>query len=184
LSVRRTAAAALATAGLAAGGCGGDDEAPPAPLPSGGATEAAPPATEPEPPPTDTAPARTEREPEAAERPGEEARSARRRRESPEDQPGGAGDEIPARSQALFTGRGGRIRPRTIRVPPFIAVRVELRSADGRLYSLRGQGRRLRAGGQLASMAATFDGLRPGRRLRLRGPGGGVTVEASAEPGP
>ena len=30
----------------------------------------------------------------------------------PEDQEGGAGDEIPARSQALFTGRGGRISPR------------------------------------------------------------------------
>ena len=56
---------------------------------------------------------------------------------SPEDQPGGAGDEEPARSLALLTGEGGRITPPTVRVPAFISIRVELRSGDGREYGLR-----------------------------------------------
>ena len=103
---------------------------------------------------------------------------------NPEDQPGGAGDEIPARSEARITGQGGRLSPRLVRVPPFISVRVVLRSADGATYSLRGDGKRLSVGGGTASMSADFDGLRPGRRLTLGGPAGRVTVEASAEPGP
>jgi hypothetical protein len=103
---------------------------------------------------------------------------------SPEDQQGGAGDEIPASSQALFTGRGGRISPRVVRVPPFIAIRVELRSADGERYGLAAGGRSVRAGGPVEGTSAVFDGLRPGKRLVLSGPGGRVVVEASAEPGP
>jgi len=103
---------------------------------------------------------------------------------SPEDQPGGAGDEIPARSQALVTGRGGRLSPRRVFVPPFISVRVELRSADGAQYTLAGGGKRLTAGGGIRLASADFEGLRPGRRLVLRGPQGSVSVEASAEPGP
>jgi hypothetical protein len=107
--------------------------------------------------------------------------------ESPEDQPGGAGDEVPARSIAMFTGSGGKISPRVVRVPPFIAVRVELRSADGRTYALRFRKRVLRAGGELTSVSTFFPGLRPGRSLvgrSLARPGAVVRVEASAEPGP
>ena len=87
---------------------------------------------------------------------------------SPEDQPGGAGDEIPARSQAEITGRGGRVSPRLVRVPPFIAVRVRLRSADGADVQAAAAGGRCAAGGRAASVAADFDGLRPGRRLVLK----------------
>ncbi len=83
----------------------------------------------------------------------------------------------------MITGRGGRLSPRVIRVPPFIAVRVELRSADGRRYRLSAAGKTLRVRGR-RSDAATFDGLRPGRRLLMTGTGGRVVVEASAEPGP
>jgi hypothetical protein len=107
--------------------------------------------------------------------------------ESPEDQPGGAGDEVPARSIAMFTGSGGKIRPPRVRVPPFIAVRVELRSADGRTYALRFRDRVVRAGGGVASQSTVFRGLRPGRVLVGRSiapPGSDVVVEASAEPGP
>lgn len=103
---------------------------------------------------------------------------------SPEAQQGGAGDEVPASSQALLTGRGGRIGPRLVRVPPYIAIRVELRSADGQRYRLSSNGRSVEAGGQISSSSAVFDGLRPGKRLVLTGPSGRVTVEASAEPGP
>ena len=104
---------------------------------------------------------------------------------SPEDQPGGAGDEEPARSQAAFTGRGGRITPRLVRVPPFISIRVELRSADGAAYALAARGRTIRVDREISSASSTFAGLRPGRRLVLRAGGGRtVAVEASAEPGP
>ncbi len=84
----------------------------------------------------------------------------------------------------MITGRRGRLSPRVVRVPPFIAIRVELRSADGGRYRLTGAGKTLRVGDRVSSMAATFDGLRPARQLVLQGTGGRVVVEASAEPGP
>jgi hypothetical protein len=135
---------------------------------------------------TSTAPTRPETAPTetSATPPPPADAEPQREPETPEDQPGGAGDEVPARSQALFTGRGGRIAPRIVLVPPFIAVRVELRSADGRPYSLTAGRRRLSADSQVASVSTTFDGLRPGRRIVLQGTGGRVIVEASAEPGP
>ena len=102
---------------------------------------------------------------------------------SPEDQPGGAGDEQAASSQALFTGRGGSVRPRRVQVPPFIAIRVELRSADRRAYRLRFGMRSLAVGAGRRSASHSFDGLRPGRRLVGMGEGR-VVIEASAEPGP
>jgi hypothetical protein len=105
---------------------------------------------------------------------------------SPEDQPGGAGDEEPARSLALFTGENGRITPRVVRVPAFISIRVELRSADGAEYGLTFEGERLRVSAGLASVSTTLDGLRPGARL-IGTPANAsnrVLIEATAEPGP
>ena len=159
----------LACSGAVLAGCGEKEEitSGPAPAPAESRPAPADTATTPQPDETKTDAA----SPDAPSR-------------SPEDQQGGAGDEIPARSQALFTGRRGRITPRVVRVPPFIAVRVELRSGDGARYRLTGRGKTLRAGGRLSSMGVTFDGLRTGRRLTLRGTGGRVAVEASAEPGP
>lgn len=165
-------------ASLALGGCGEKEEITSAPAPA--ETPGAQPETS-----TTPAPAEADPRPAAPEdrpaRPGERPQAGAAGR-SPEDQQGGAGDETAARSQAMFTGRRGRVSPRLVRVPPFIAIRVELRSADGRRYSLSGAGKTLRTGGRMA--AATFDGLRPERRLTLRGTGGRVVVEASAEPGP
>ena len=93
--------------------------------------------------------------------------------------PGGAGDEEPARTLALFTGEGGRITPRVVRVPPFIAMRVELRSADGAqlLAALRRQ--TITAGGELSSASTTFDGLRPGGALVGAAAGARATRSAS-----
>lgn len=104
--------------------------------------------------------------------------------ESPESQPGGAGDEVPISAQALVTGRGGELHPKVVRVPPFVAIRVQLRSADGVEYELSAQGRSVEAGGEIQSAATTFEGLRPQERLLLSGPQGHVTVVANAEPGP
>jgi hypothetical protein len=105
---------------------------------------------------------------------------------SPEAAPGGAGDEEPARTLALFTARGGRITPRVVRVPAFIAVQIELRSADGADYALRFGTVVVRAGGQLHSTSKTIDGLRPGEAIVgvLQGAGNKVRISATAEPGP
>lgn len=107
---------------------------------------------------------------------------------SNEDQPGGGGDEEPARSQALLTGKGGRITPTVVKVPPFIAIRVELRSSDGKTYSLDfGNGKQVTANQQISSSSTQFPGLRPEQKLVGRpvgGAGNRVTILPSAEPGP
>ena len=167
--MRRAAAAAALALGLV--GCGGDDDEE-QPAADGGqrSQTTARTATGPSP---DAAPT-TQAEP-----------GGRTKTTGPEDQPGGAGDEEPARSQALLTGRGGRISPRLVRVPPFISVRVELRSADGREYGLRMAGRRLSVGGGSRSASTTLDGLRPGAAYLGRGSDASrLRIEASAEPGP
>jgi hypothetical protein len=185
----RKPAAVLAALVLALAGCGGDDEesaatteAPPAPTAEPGPTateetEAATEETEAEEPETEPA----EPEPEPETEPAEPEVPT-----SPEDQPGGAGDEEPARSLALFTGEGGRITPRIIRVPAFISIRVELRAEDGREYGLRFGDDTIRVSGGLSSVASTIDGLRPGEAVvgTPTGAGNRVRIEATAEPGP
>ena len=157
-----------------AAGCGGDDE--PASGTSAATTRSE---AETETEPAESAPAETEAEPPATETMSAPA-------ESPEDMPGGAGDEEPARTLALFTARDGRIRPRVVRVPAFISIQVELRSADGEAYSLSFGDTTIRAGGELNSVSMTIDGLRPGKAITGRpgGAGNPVRIEATAEPGP
>jgi hypothetical protein len=169
---RKLIAACLVAAALGAAGCGGDDE-PEATVPTTTAeTETTPVVTT----PTDT---QTETKPmETAPRTATET--------SPEDMPGGAGDEEPARTLALFTARGGRIRPRLVRVPAFISVQIELRSADGQNYALRFGDVTIRAGGEINSTSTTIDGLRPGESIAgvPQGAGNRVRISATAEPGP
>ena len=134
---------------------------------------------------TDTAPATTETETEPEETETESEGSGGTGGASPgEEQEGGGGDEVEASSQALVTGRDGKLSPRLIRVPPFIAIRVELRSADGGSYKLSAAGKTVSTDRDIATASTTFDGLRPGKRLVLTGPAGRVVVESSAEPGP
>jgi len=159
---------------LAAAGCGGDDEASTPTAPTTTAkTDTTPVVTTPteietatESAPADTTPTQTET--------------------SPEDQPGGAGDEEPARTLALFTARSGEIRPRVVRVPAFISVQIELRSADGAAYALRFGDVTVRAGGQSNSTSTTIDGLRPNESITgvPQGAGNRVRISATAEPGP
>ena len=175
---------ALCVVLLAATGCGSDDER--------ADTETAPPAapTETQADTAGTDTAETKREPETeteTEPPTTETTAPETApTPSPEDQQGGAGDEEPARSLALLSGRGGRITPRVVRVPAFISIRVELRSADGSSYALRLRGRTLRAGGAVGSASTVLDGLRPGAAVVAQplGRGNAVRIEATAEPGP
>jgi hypothetical protein len=178
---RRVAPVALALL-LALAACGGDDEEPTA------TTEAPPPTAEPAPTETE-AEAETEAETEETEvepEPEPEPSEPAEPPASPEDQPGGAGDEEPARALALLTGENGRITPRRVRVPAYISIRVELRSEDGRGYGLRFDGDTLRVSGGLSSVSTTIDGLRPGEAAvgTPTGPGNRVRIEATAEPGP
>ncbi len=158
---------------LALAGCGGDDEpaatsgAGTTPTETVGSTEGAGPRQD-----TATAP----------EQPASTSTST-----SPEDEAGGAGDEVAAESPAFFTGRGGRITPRVVRVPAFISIRVQLRSADGGPYVLRFGRRTLSVRDELPSVSHRFAGLRPGHALfgtSATGTGNSVRIEATAEPGP
>jgi hypothetical protein len=170
---RKLIAACLVASALAVAACGGDDESSTATAPTTTAeTETTPVVTT----PTDT---QTETKPmETAPAPATET--------SPEDMPGGAGDAEPARTLALFTARAGRIRPRLVRVPAFISVQIELRSADGALYSLKFGDVTIRAGGSINSTSTTIDGLRPGESITgdPQGAGNRVRISATAEPGP
>jgi hypothetical protein len=157
---------------LAVTGCGGDDEPEaPANRPEGEPTTAG----------TQTAPP----EVTATETEKRDTDTQETAPPSPEDQPGGAGDEEAARVQAAFTGRGGRITPTVVHVPPFIAVRVTLRSADGRGYGLQFPGAQLQAQGRGATADANLDGLRPLKSITGHTSAGGrVRIVADAEPGP
>jgi hypothetical protein len=170
---RIAAFAGLVAALLAISACGGDDDDSTTPA----ATAPAETAT------TESTP-RTETEQEAEEPAETDAETEPS--EAPEDMPGGAGDEEPARTLALLTARGGRITPRVVRVPAFIAVKVELRSADGQTYALRFGDTTITAGDELSSVSTTIDGLRPGEAItgKPAGPGNPVRIEATAEPGP
>jgi hypothetical protein len=159
--------AALLAALLPFAGCGGDDDSTPTAPTTTVETETTPVVTTPTETQTEATP------PETAPPTETEA--------PPEDMPGGAGDEEPARTLALFTARGGRIAPRVVRVPAFISVQVELRSPDGADYALRFGSVTVKPGA-----GHTFDGLRPGESMvgRPVGQGNPVTISATAEPGP
>lgn len=175
---RTLTALVLALLALALAACGDDEEEP-----AGSATAT----TE---QPADTATATTgatETDRDSTSEAGDDSPSGgltAPSKDSGEDQAGGAGDEVPASSQALIAGRDGSLHPRTVHVPPFIAVRVELVSEDGIEYELEANGRKVKAGGEIRSASTLFDGLRAGERIVLTGPQGKVTIEADAEPGP
>jgi hypothetical protein len=106
---------------------------------------------------------------------------------SPEDQPGGAGDETPIATQALFTGTGGTISPARVRVPPFIAVQVVLRCKDAKGYTLIVHGHELAVGEGRNRATVKLDGLKPGGRYVLKNVFGTpkqLVIVANAEPGP
>ena len=170
--MRTLAAVAAVVLALGLTACGGDDEDEPAP------TQTTPTATAEEPvttPPPETTP------PEEKPKPDPDAEP---RTVPPEDD---AGDEEPIRSEAVFTGSNGRLGPRVVRVPPFIAVRVILRSTDSSReqgYVLTIGGQRLAVGHGANTAEADLEGLLPNKSYVGRSPQGNVRIEASAEPGP
>ncbi|MEA2480068.1 MAG: hypothetical protein QOJ07_1990, partial [Thermoleophilaceae bacterium] len=185
LGGRRRAGPAVAALGaiavLALAGCGGDKEksstsasapAPPPATPAGTNDTTATTAPDTSTATTDTTapPATTGAAPTTGATP-------------PESQPGGAGDEAPIGVPADFVGKGGRLTPRKVRVPPFIAVTVTLRSGDGGSYALTINGHTLIASGG-KRVTLKLAGLHQGQSIQGTYRGGKVSIEASAEPGP
>ena len=166
----RSSAAVTLLAVAALAGCGGDDEE------TNGVATTPPPAADEATTSTPAPPPSTPSTTPQAQPPPETG---------PEDQPGGAGDEEPARVEAALTGRGGDIGPREVRVPPYIAVEVTLYSADKRDYSITVNGERVKVGSADRSGSISLDGLRPNASYTVKASGGRVIrVVASAEPGP
>lgn len=97
-----------------------------------------------------------------------------------------AGDEQAVRVPASFVVTGGRLRPPTITVPPFLAVEVSVRADDGKPHRLvlrtpTPHVLDVKAGGRAAVRIA---GLRAGRyRVTLDGRPAGALV-AGGEVGP
>ena len=173
-SIRKSAlAAGILVLSLALAGCGGDDEDEP--------SVTTVPYTEVVPDGTTSETEATAPKPETETLPNDGDGNG-----SPESGTGGAGDEEPARTLALFTGENGRITPRVVRVPAFISIRVELRSADGTEYGLTFEGETIKVSGGLASVTTIIDGLRPGAKVvgTPTAASGNVRIEATAEPGP
>ena len=162
----------LALALLVLGGCGSDDEPTPPATQEGTVSEETTATTEAE---TETSAPNPETEtlPNDGDGTG-----------TGESGQGGAGDEQAAETLALLTGESGAITPAVVRVPAFISIRVELRSADGAAYELSFGDKRIEVGNGLSSRSTSFEGLRPGAKLVGTGTGGKVRIEATAEPGP
>jgi len=82
---------------------------------------------------------------------------------APEEQEGGAGDETAARTPITISIDGDSVTPRESRVPPFLGVKLTLRSRDGAAHSVRiatvpGQFEVPASG----ASARDVDGLQPG----------------------
>jgi hypothetical protein len=98
-----------------------------------------------------------------------------------------SGDETPISTQALITGRGGKLSPVRIQVPPFIAVTVVLHAADAQPYAIAVGGRTLSVGAARTQASVKLPGLRPEGRYVATTKAGSpsrVVIVASAEPGP
>ena len=87
---------------------------------------------------------------------------------SPEDQPGGAGDEEAARSEVIIEFSKDGLSPTEVRVPPFIQVVLVIRSTDGTEYDLSFKAPSA-GGGANGTTEADFDidGLRPGQEIEI-----------------
>jgi hypothetical protein len=103
---------------------------------------------------------------------------------SPEDQPGGAGDEEPARVPLEFTLSASGLKPSTISVPGFLGLEliVHNETSQPQRVTLEGSGTLDVPAND--SARARFEGRRPGTYKVDAGPAGTAKVIVGVEPGP
>lgn len=156
----------LATLALSA--CGGGSVGPATTNPTASApdatappTDATQPGTGPVTTPTTTAPAQTQTQPQT---------------QTPSDTSAAGGSQAVRVPASFVVTQSGRLTPPTITVPPFLAVEISLRSADGKAHTLvvktptpqtlqvaAGARAQVRIGGLRAgSYAVLLDGRRAG----------------------
>jgi hypothetical protein len=177
----RSSAALIGALAVFIAGCGGGNGSTGTTASTTAATASAPVET------TQTATAPETTTPTTTEPREDNHKHKRKGKTSPEDEPGGAGDETPIATQALFTGNNGTISPSRVRVPPFIAVNVVLRAKDEKGYTLIVNGEEVAVGEGRRRATAKLDGLRPGGRYVIRNSFGTpkrLVIVANAEPGP
>lgn len=105
---------------------------------------------------------------------------------SPEDAPGGAGDEEPARVEARFEVSGEGFDPERVEVLPFLSIELVVIPDDGSYdIAWEGPGGPGQASGT-GEHRGRLDGLRPGATYRVTDleSGAEATIAAEAEPGP
>lgn len=104
-----------------------------------------------------------------------------------ETQPGGPGDEQPAVSEVNFVGNGGKITPTSVRVAPFIQIKVSLKSKDNAHYGIVVAGRQVNAGLGRGDGSVTIPGLRQQKSYIVTVTAGSpdkLKITGSSEPGP
>ncbi len=104
---------------------------------------------------------------------------------SPPPPAGDLGEEQPTGVGAAFVGRSGRVGPKVVRVPPFVAPRARLVSSDGGSYGIRVEGKTLTADAAERTASVELPGLQPGSSYAVEvveGAGGPLRIEASSEP--
>jgi hypothetical protein len=165
--VRRALIPLLAAAALC--GCGGDEQttaAPtPTPSPPAAATEA----------PTATATPTATPTPTATDAPTPE---------SPEDQPGGAGDEQEVRVPIELTVASGGITPPQVSVPGFLALELIVHNKLPGEVVVRLEGAKPITVGPGETGRARLEGRRPGRYTIDAGAAGKAVLITGVDPGP
>jgi len=168
--VRRAGLAALLVAAALAG-CGGDDEQTSATQ----ATPAPPPATVTA---TPSATASATPTPTATTQPTPTATS-------PEDQPGGAGDEEAIRVPAEFTiSPGLKISPPQISVPAFLQIEITVHNKSDQPVDVYWVTGKLMTVQPHDNASTTVKGRKKGSYVVSAQPGGDALIVTGVEPGP
>jgi hypothetical protein len=156
--VARTLLAVLVVAAAVAG-CGGDDDQTAAPSPA--ATET--------PTPSPTASASTQPLPSV----------------SPEDEPGGQGDEQPIRVPAEFTfADGGAVKPTQVAIPAFFTIQLIVHNTTSQPIDVSFDGDKVLTVDAGGTGKKELEGRKRGSYVLDAGSAGQALIVTGAKPGP